>query len=139
MEIIGEYKGTTFVDDSKATNVASTVACVSAFKEKNIILLLGGQGKNISYDGIFSCGVDYKRIVCFGQEAENISKTAKKYGFESEKFSNLKDAVLFAVNIAQKDDFVLLSPACSSFDEFESYAERGEKFKEFVLEFVNEK
>ena len=139
MEVFGQIGGVTFVDDSKATNVSSTVACVLAFKDKSIILLLGGQGKDISYDEIFTCGVNYKKIVCFGQEAENIAKTAKKYKCSYETFSCLKDAVLFASNISKKGDFVLLSPACSSFDEFESYAERGEKFKEFVLEFVNEK
>lgn len=139
MEIVGEYKGVTFVDDSKATNVASTVACVLAFKDKSKILLLGGQGKDIDYGEIFSCGVTYKKVVCFGQEGESIKQTAKNFGYDTEVFSNLRDAVLFAVNIAKKGDFVLLSPACSSFDEFESYTERGEKFKECVLEFVNEK
>ncbi len=139
MEIVGKVGEVTFVDDSKATNVSSTVACALAFSDKSIILLLGGQGKDISYDEIFTCGVTYKKIVCFGQEAENIAKTAKKYNCSYETFSCLKDAVLFASNISKKGDFVLLSPACSSFDEFESYAERGEKFKEFVLEFVNEK
>ena len=55
-----------------------------------------------------------------------------------ELFSNFESACSFAVKTAQSGDVVLLSPACSSYDEFSSYIERGEKFKEIVLRFISE-
>ncbi len=133
MEILGQIDGATYVDDSKATNVASTIACVDAFSDKSILLLMGGRGKDINYDDLFCLGYHIKRVVCFGEEGENIARHAKKFGYSVEVFSKFDDAVAYCLKTATNDDFCLLSPACSSFDEFSSYAERGEHFKELVL------
>lgn len=138
MEVVGRVNGVTYVDDSKATNVASTIACVQAFGFKKI-LLMGGRGKDISYDELFGSKFDIKEIVCFGEEGDNIKSAAERFGYFSMSFEKMKDAVLYAIQIAKEGDVVLLSPACSSFDEFENYAERGEKFKEIVLGKIDEK
>ena len=139
MEVVGQINGATYVDDSKATNVASTVACIEAFSDKNVILLLGGRGKDILYDEIFDKKAAIKEVICFGEERENIKFAAEKYGQKTSLFETMIDATKHAVEIAVQDDVVLLSPACSSFDEFENYADRGEKFKEIVLGSLNEK
>ena len=135
MEIVGNFKGTLIVDDSKATNVASTINALSAFKDKNIILLLGGRGKDISYDEIFKYPL--KLAVCFGEEGEKIFASALRC--EAICFTHFEEAVFYALEKMEENDVVLLSPACSSFDEFSSYAERGEKFKELILEFLSGK
>lgn len=134
MEILGEVDGIVFVDDSKATNVASTIACVETFKDKSIVLLMGGKGKNIDYSEFFSSNFKLKKIVCFGEDGENIKNCAKKFGYDAVRFSKFDDAVLFCKTKAEKNDYVLLSPACASFDEFSNYAERGDKFKQLVFE-----
>ncbi len=133
MEIVGSVNGVTFVDDSKATNVASVVACVSAFENERIILLVGGRGKEIDYAEIFSLGYDLKEVVCFGEEGNNIFTSAVSFGYHCSLFEKFDEAVLYAIGKAKSGDHVLLSPACSSFDEFSSYAERGERFKTLVL------
>lgn len=133
MEIVGSVNGVTFVDDSKATNVASVVACVSAFEKERIILLAGGRGKEIDYGQLFSLGYDMKEVVCFGEEANNIFSSATSFGYHCSLFEKFDDAVLYTIEKAKSGDYVLLSPACSSFDEFSSYAERGERFKNLVL------
>ena len=133
MEVIGKINGVTYVDDSKATNVASTIACLEAFSKERVILLAGGRGKDISYDELFSCGGFLKEIVCFGEEGENIFQSAKKHGKNSMVFTTMSKATKHAIELAADGDYVVLSPACSSFDEFENYAERGERFKEIVL------
>ena len=138
MEVIGKINGVTYVDDSKATNVSSTLACLEAFSDKKIILLLGGRGKDILYDEIFDNKINIKEVVCFGEEKENIRGAAEKYCQKASTFETMIDATKHAVEIAEKEDFVLLSPACSSFDEFENYADRGEKFKDIVLGSLNE-
>ncbi len=133
MEILGEMSGVTYVDDSKATNVASTVACVEAFSDKPIFLLMGGHGKEINYDDFFSLKFSLKKVVCFGEESNKIFESAKKFGYDAISFEKFDDAVLWCVNNCESGDFCILSPACSSFDEFSSYAERGERFKGLVL------
>ncbi len=133
MENLGRVFGVTFIDDSKATNVASTIACVEAFAGEDIWLLMGGQGKDIDYDDLFKIGFNIKRVVCFGQERENISKSAQKFAYKTQVFEKFAPAVEFCMKNAKEGDFVILSPGCASFDEFSSYAERGEKFKKIVL------
>lgn len=133
MEIVGSINGVTYVDDSKATNVASVVACVEAFKDERIVLLVGGKGKEIDYGELFSLGFSIKEVVCFGEEANNIFSSATGFGYNCSLFEKFDEAVLYTIDKAQSGDYVLLSPACSSFDEFSSYAERGERFKTLVL------
>ena len=133
MEKVGTLFGVTFIDDSKATNVASTVACLQAFAGEDIWLLMGGQGKEIDFDDLFKIGFDIKRVICFGQEAEKISKSAQKFAYNTAVFAKMQEAVEFCMKNAQEDDFVILSPACASFDEFDGYAARGEAFKKIVL------
>ncbi len=133
MQVLGKLDGVTFVDDSKATNVASTMACVETFKNKSIILLMGGQGKNIEYSKLFSLGFKIKQIVCFGQDGRNIDECAKKFGYESVYVQKFEQAVQFCKQKSTNGDFVLLSPACASFDEFSSFAERGERFESLIF------
>lgn len=138
MEIVGTIEGVVYVDDSKATNVASTVACVEAFRDKDVILLLGGKGKGIDYSEIFEKKFCIREVVCFGEERDNIENCARKFDIKTSNFGTLFDATKYAIKIATDGDYVLLSPACSSFDEFSNYQERGEKFKEIVLGCLNE-
>lgn len=133
MQNLGEINGVCFIDDSKATNLASTLACVQAFENEQIVLLMGGQGKSIEYDPLFEKRYNIKTLICFGKEGRTIFECAKKYDIQSECFEKFAQAVEYAKEIAAKGDYVLLSPACASYDEFSSYVERGEKFKEIVL------
>ena len=68
-----------------------------------------------------------------GEEANNIFSSATGFGYNCSLFEKFDEAVLYTIDKAQSGDYVLLSPACSSFDEFSSYAERGERFKTLVL------
>lgn len=137
LELVGECKGVMYVDDSKATNVASVINALTAFRDRRILLLLGGQGKNAPYDSIFQHPL--KEAVTFGEEGEKISAIANRYNIPTANFKHFDDAVIYACGRGEVGDVVLLSPACSSFDEFSSYKERGEKFKELVLEFLSGK
>lgn len=139
MKILGSLDGVDYVDDSKATNVASTVAAIKTFREKPIVLLLGGRSKNCDYSPIFEDVSCLKKVVCFGEDANNIFQTATKFKCDCDLFEKFEDAVLFCTKVAKNGDVVLLSPACSSFDQFSSYAERGDCFARLVLERLNDK
>lgn len=136
MEVVGKIKGITFVDDSKATNVASALACLETYKNENVVLLLGGILKESEIDEIFK-NAQIKAVVCFGADGRIFFDRATANGVKSFVFQKFEDAVNFSKRIATEGDFVLLSPACSSFDEFSSYAERGECFKNLILENEN--
>ena len=123
--------GVVCINDSKATNVAATVAILRSLK-RNVILLLGGQTKGESFLGLAKeCAKVCKHIIIFGIDSAVIAgqlqtKVATKI------VDSLQQAVSCAMTLAREGDCVLLSPACASFDQFESYRHRGVVFKQLV-------
>ena len=134
MQNVYEKDGVTYIDDSKATNPDSTICALESFNN-NVILLLGGSDKGYKYDDIFKHVNNVKEIVTFGAMSEKIKNTAIENQFDCViSFSSLKQAIYYAKKVAKDGDTVLLSPSCASFDEFSSYAERGEFFTRLVKE-----
>ena len=132
LEFVAVKNDICFYNDSKATNVASTICALESFKDKNVILLLGGSDKGECYDPIFKYeNISY--IVCYGQTSNDIYNCALKNNFSNiEKADNLKDA--YEKSLSKQGNVVLLSPACASYDEFSGFEERGRFFKELVGE-----
>lgn len=126
-----------FVNDSKSTNIASTLASVEA-TQGAIILLLGGSKKGLNYNKLFEkLPKRVKQIVAFGQIADDLEKANKKFKFA--KFQNLKQAFDFAVSVALPLDTVLFSPSSASYDQYSSYIERGNDFNNLVKQYVETK
>ena len=101
---------------------------------KPIILLLGGSDKGYSYDVIFENLCSTKAIIAFGGVREKIIDCAMQHNYQDiYEATNLRVATLLAKDISKSGDIVLLSPANASFDEFSSYAVRGEIFKEIMF------
>lgn len=140
LQLVHNENGVEYIDDSKSTNIHSTLNALSA-TEKSVVLLLGGVDKNLNFSKIFSAyGDRIKKVFAFGDARKKIMKFAKKSAFENISSHKLfYDAVKSAYNYAKDGDIVLLSPACASFDEFTSYAERGEAFVKIIKECVNAK
>lgn len=140
LQSVCKDKGVEYVDDSKSTNVHSTLNALSCTKG-GIVLLLGGEDKNLNFSKIFSAyGDRLKCVVAFGDARKKIEKCAKQNSFNniiSCRF--FYDAVKYACLSVSEGETVLLSPACASFDEFKSYAERGDRFFEIVKECVDAK
>lgn len=132
--------GVEYIDDSKSTNIHSTENALDS-TNKGVVLLLGGVDKNLNFSRIFSAyGDKLKQVVAFGEARKKIMKFAKKSAFNSIVSHKLfYDAVKYACTVAKDGDVVLLSPACASFDEFGSYAERGDTFVSIIKEYVNAK
>ncbi len=132
LQFIGDYKGVRFYDDSKATNVAAVVKALESF-EGNVWLLIGGKDKMIPYDPLVSlvrekcCGV-----IAFGEARKKILKCLQGSIENIFDVERLDEAVSIAVSRAKAGDIVLLSPACSSFDQYRSYKERGLHFQRLV-------
>lgn len=131
LELVKVVKGIEFVNDSKATNVESVWYALRSFK-KPILLILGGKDKGNDYNRIKDLvKTNVKRIYAIGSSAKKIYE----YFHESvsvEIFETLEASVIRAMEEADSGDIVLLSPACASFDMFDSYEQRGEVFKKVV-------
>ena len=133
LELFLSHQGIEYIDDSKATNIHSVIKAIDNIKG-NIVLLLGGQNKRLSFKTFAENLPDrVTTIVLFGECGKQLSKLLKKYNKNCIYFKTLQLATEYALSIASKGDSVLLSPACASFDEFSSYAERGDVFKNIVL------
>lgn len=134
IEFVDSVNGVIYINDSKATNVASTLCALECFKNQRVILLVGGIGKKEDYSKIFEYS-NLKLVICYGKAREEIFECGKKCEFPNlTKQNNLKESLEMSFNNASAGDVVLLSPACASFDEFENFEKRGEYFKGFVNE-----
>jgi UDP-N-acetylmuramoylalanine--D-glutamate ligase len=135
LEFVTSINGVRFYNDSKATSVDATLKAIEALSDEKgkIILILGGRGKNAPYKPLIPSIERFVRaLVLIGEEADRIESELKGNA-QIFKATSMRDAVEKAFQAAQHDDLVLLSPACSSFDMFESFEHRGKVFKEAVL------
>ncbi len=131
LELVASRGGVEWVNDSKATNVDSTVVGLSAFPagKPSVILLLGGRGKGAPYAplrALFPGRV--KALLTLGEDAPAIERELGDLG-PTESCGDLPTAVGRAARLAAPGDVVLLSPACASYDQFRTYEERGETFR----------
>ncbi len=117
--------GVLYVNDSKATNVASTLVALASFTAP-VHLILGGQGKGQDFTPL-RAAVAGARVYLIGEDAERIGAAVGGEGC-----GDLATAVGRAAARARPGDVVLLSPACASFDQFPDYEARGRAFKELV-------
>jgi UDP-N-acetylmuramoylalanine--D-glutamate ligase len=137
IEYFAEFKGIKFYNDSKATNIDSTITALKALQSKNKIwLILGGRGKGSPYSDLIPfLNLYCKRAVLIGEDSPNIKAQLSDSFPVIEKY-DLKNAVDYIFSGAKKGDIVLLSPACASFDQFKNFEERGAKFKEEILNYI---
>jgi UDP-N-acetylmuramoylalanine--D-glutamate ligase len=131
LEFVREVAGVRYYNDSKATNVDATMKAVEAFAG-GIHLILGGKDKGSDYRVLEPFLRErVKTVITIGSAAEKIERQLDGV-VKIERAETLQRAVAFAHEAAVAGDTVLLAPACASFDQFESYEQRGRVFKELV-------
>ena len=135
MEHVATVRGVEFINDSKATNLNSVWFALESMSQP-VVLILGGVDKGNDYSLLLDdVKAKVKAIVCLGKDNENIHRAFD--GVVPNPIvdtDNMRDCVRTAFAVSEKGDVVLLSPACSSFDLFNSYVDRGNQFKEAVKE-----
>ena len=139
LEFVRELHGVRWYNDSIATAPERAMAAVRAFDEP-IVLMLGGHDKDLPWEDLAALiheRVDH--VVLFGEAAEKIEKVVAVQGSMKRtksvsRCSGLHEAVVKAAEVAQSGDVVLLSPGGTSYDEFVDFAERGERFRQWVQE-----
>lgn len=132
-ELVGTRNGVRYVDDSKGTNVAATVTALQSLPGEKIIIL-GGQGKGEDYSALAQAVK--RHAVCavlIGSDGPRIRESLIKANF-SDFFEegDMEQAVFRASKVAREGETVLLSPACTSWDMYPNYKERGRHFQELV-------
>ena len=132
LEWVGNVHGIQFINDSKATNVNAAWYALESLQQP-IIWIAGGMDKGNDYEMLFDIvGKKVKALVCLGKDN---SKIKAAFGDRVERIvetASMEEAVMTAYYLGSKGDAVLLSPACASFDLFESYEDRGRQFTQTV-------
>jgi len=135
LEVVRHLEGITYVNDSKATNVHALRYALSSF-DSPIVLLVGGQDKGNDYEVIKP--LIHRKVhtlIAFGESALKALQELGPYTKHALVADTLDDATHLSHRRARQGDVVLLSPACSSFDLYSSYEERGDHFRRIVEEF----
>ena len=132
-EFIADINGVRWINDSKSTNVGSTQAALVGLSDTikgKVHVILGGQGKNAQFQKL-KCALDEisGEILCIGEDANKIAAVASS----AKIMANLSLATQQIYATAKAGDLAILSPACASFDMFDNFMARGDKFKSLVL------
>jgi UDP-N-acetylmuramoylalanine--D-glutamate ligase len=134
LEIVGEVEGIQWINDSKATNVSSSLVAIEGMRRPTV-LLLGGRHKGEPYTGLADAiRKSVKKIIAYGESAPIIEKDLNGVAPLERLGSDFSEVMSHARESAAAGDAVLLSPACSSYDMFRNYEERGERFRKLALE-----
>jgi len=126
---VAEINGVNWYNDSKGTNVGATLAAIDGLSEnRNLILIAGGQAKGADFSVLKPVvSAKVKQLILMGEDAELIEQALKAV-VEIHHARSMDDAVQMASDLARAGDYVLLSPACASFDMFNGFEHRGEMF-----------
>lgn len=132
LEKVVSVRGIEFINDSKATNINSTwyaLECMS----KPVVWIAGGVDKGNDYNELKELvGKKVKALICLGTHNDKLKEAFGEAVPVLKEVQSMDDAVQLAYKLGKKNDVVLLSPACASFDLFDNYIQRGDLFKESV-------
>jgi len=132
MESIRIIEGVEYINDSKSTNLDSTISALSSY-EKNIILILGGLDKGSTdfskIQVLFQSSI--KMIITYGKSGRTIFNQLDKIK-DLKYLENFDECIVYAAEKSISGDTVLLSPGCASYDQFRSYKERGRRYRELI-------
>jgi UDP-N-acetylmuramoylalanine--D-glutamate ligase len=132
LEFVAKVNGIEFINDSKATNVNSTWFALESM-DKPTVWIVGGVDKGNDYAELMDLVRDkVKAIICLGVDNKKLMETFSGVIPTIVEARSAMEAVAYGYRLAKKDESVLLSPACASFDLFENYEDRGNQFKDAV-------
>ncbi len=133
VEFVREIAGVNFVNDSKGTNVGAVLKSLESISSP-VILIAGGRDKGMDFSVLRELAAAKVKVAILFGEAREMIEEALSEVVQVKKVDSLEEAVRLAHSLANKGDTVLLSPACSSFDMFANFEERGKAFKKIVRE-----
>jgi UDP-N-acetylmuramoylalanine--D-glutamate ligase len=132
IEFVRDIDGVHVYNDSKGTNVASTIKALESFPER-VVLIAGGKGKGQDFAPLAAAAEGrVMHAVVIGEDGDKIAAAFQRAGIAVTAADSMPAAIDVALAAANVGDVVLLSPACASFDMFDNYEHRGDVFKRLV-------
>src|SRR5262249_18085946 len=132
IEFVRDLRGVQYYNDSKGTNVASTLKALESFTEP-VVLIAGGKGKGQDFLPLAQAARSRVRhAILIGEDAGTIATALERSRIPVSRRLSLADAVMEASDVATPGEVVLLSPACASFDMFDNFEHRGDVFRMLV-------
>lgn len=129
--------GVFFSDDSKGTNTDATEKALGAFAPGSVVLLAGGHDKGTDLTSLATrCAQACRLVIAYGEAGTRLAQALDAAGCQVVRAPHMREAFDAAVEAARPGETVLLSPACSSYDEFSGYEERGRVFKGWVADLL---
>lgn len=125
LQLIRNYKGVLIYNDGKSTSVDSTFAAINALDSENMCLIIGGKNKGLDFSKIFEKKI--KKIICYGALCHEINEEIDKFQTLNEVIHSLQENIL-------NYKYILYSPGCASFDQFNNYEERSKLFNKLIEE-----
>jgi UDP-N-acetylmuramoylalanine--D-glutamate ligase len=132
LELVAEAGDVHWVDDSKATNVHAAAAALGS--AASIVWIAGGLAKGADLSALAGHLGSVRQALLIGEAAEELARVCEAAGVPARRAASIEEAVERAAAVAEPGDTVLLAPACASFDQFASYAQRGERFAAAVAD-----
>ena len=133
IEYVADVNGKVFYNDSKATNPEASFVAIKSFEGKNLTLIAGGRDKNTDLTEFCKDYINkyVSTVILIGEATQRFKENMEQNGFNNIILSNsLEEAI--DTSLSLDTQVVLLSPACASYDMFNSYEHRGEVFKNYV-------
>ena len=132
-EVVGDWRGIRWINDSKGTNVGATIAALEGL-DRPVVLIAGGQAKTSDFSGLSSALSERAtHLVVFGQDAKHIARSVDA-SIGVTQVEQLAQAIDVAAGAAHRGDVILFSPACASYDQFDNFEHRGDVFRQLVKE-----
>ncbi len=138
LELVGEHDGVRYFNDSKSTTPESACIALETFAEP-VVMLVGGRDKGMAFEDLGSrLACKARAVVCYGETRDKLFEEVAKHVDRSSRSAQVEladgfeEAVGRARSLAHQGDVVVLSPACTSYDMFSNYEERGEAFRKLV-------
>ncbi len=132
-EVVGDWRGIRWINDSKGTNVGATIAALEGL-DRPVVLIAGGQAKTADFSGLSSVLSERAtHLVVFGQDAKHIARSVDA-SIGVTQVERLAQAIDVAAGAAHRGDVILFSPACASYDQFDNFEHRGDVFRQLVKE-----
>ncbi len=133
LELVADHDGVQYFNDSKCTTPRGAEVALTAFPNRTAVILLGGYDKGATWGELGrEVARRAKAAIVYGDTGEAIGEAIRAAGMEPICAATLDEAFAAAKSLAGKDDVILLSPACASWDQFTNYEERGERFAELA-------
>ncbi len=134
LQVVGEFQGRTFVNDSSSTTPESTIEALSAYR-RPMVLIAGGADKGVDLSEMASVAAGKAHAaIWIGKTAESLQSTAQRVNpsFTQQCHQSLESAFAAAVDVSKPGDIVILSPGCASFGMYANYKQRGQHFDQLV-------